>query len=127
VGALLYILLTNGMLTPGILALLIIVMLVALGSLVATVVAKDRIAPQQNAAGTPVFGGYPGAYPSAPSAQAVFRQPHETPPVFPGLAPAGYPTAPEFVGSKLASNKLRLPIPAPVEMLGLAMQKKKGV
>lgn len=131
VGALLFILLSKGMLTPGILALLVTVMLVALGSLASTIVAHDKIRPAQNSATTPVFAGYPGAYPSAPPAQAVFRQPQEAPPVYQGFFPEQnrppYPSAPEFVGGKLSSSKLRLPIPAPVEMLGMAMQKKKGV
>jgi hypothetical protein len=138
VGVFIYILQSKGMLTPGLLLLLVIVFFVSIGSLVSAILARDDGArPSPPAPSYPsappaqaVFGRYQDpTYPSAPPAQAVFgiRYPSQNRETYPSAPPAQAVYGPGYVGDKLSAAKFRLPIPAPVEMLGLAMEKKKGV
>jgi hypothetical protein len=136
-------LLSLGLLTPGLLLQILVVVGVSVAGLLAAIVARAQ--PQDN---------YGADSPSAPPAQAVFNRVPPSPqrqwnqPGYPS-APApqwqwnspfppgqpGYPSAPpgdavygpKMAGRTMQAARSRHLIPAPVEMMGLAMEKNKGV
>lgn len=138
VGTLLYVLLSKGMLTPALLGLLGIVIMVSMSSLIGAITARQDAGirlemrnpdslPTAPAADA-VYAAYQETLPSAPPASAVFGKypprPRESQPSAP---PAQAVFGPGYMGDNLLSAKSRVVIPAPVEMLGLHVGKKKGV
>ena len=122
------VLMSRGLLTPGLLLHILVVVCVNVAGLLAAIVARARQEDPAESAG-----------PSAPPAQAVFSRapprqwqwnPPFPPPSQPGYAsapPADAVYGPKMAGRTMQAARSRHLIPAPVEMMGLAMQKNKGV
>jgi hypothetical protein len=123
----------RGLLTPGLLIHILVTAGVNVAGLLAAVFAR---AQPDNTAGT---SDHPG--PSAPPAQAVFNRVPQwqwNPPFPPGqptrpqwgdpsAPPADAVYGPKMAGRMMQAARTRNPIPAPVEMMGLAVEKNKGV
>lgn len=140
VGFCMYILFARGFLTPSLLVLLFVIVAGNIASLVSAIMAAaepESAKPQAQTASNqapPVFARYPirnqDNLPSAPPAQVIFGPAAGNPANY-YPAPAnrgGFGVA--VVGDQLhsgAASRSRVFIPAPVEMMGLATEKKKGV